>query len=88
MAQSRVERFKEYRKSIINDDNAISKTTIETDVKVTAPVDGSPISEQEALFLKKIYQKEKIVNWLYIGSSLAIVITLVIFGFIIFLGGE
>ena len=84
MAQSRVERFKEYRKNIINGDNDISKATIETDIAVSAPVDGSPISEQEALFLKKIYRRQRAVNIIYLSGVLATIIALVIFGIILF----
>ena len=84
MAQSRVERFKEYRKSIISDNSDALKSTIDVDIKVSSPRDGSPISEQEALSLKRIYQKETAINILYFACVLTIVITLVVFAFILF----
>ena len=83
MAQSRVEKFKEYRKNIINGDNDSLKTTIESEIKVSTPIEGSPISEEETIFLKQIYRKERAVVIFYFASVAIIIATLVVFGFIL-----
>lgn len=83
MAQSRVEKFKEYRKNIINGDNDSLKTTIESEIKVSTPIEGSPISEEETIFLKQIYRKERAIVIFYFASVAIIIATLVVFGFIL-----
>jgi len=84
MAQSRVEKFKEYRKNIINGDNAPLKTTIETDIKASAPVESKTLSDQEAIFLKQIYRKENAINLLYFFGVIAAIITIIVMGIILF----
>ena len=84
MAQSRVEKFREYRKSIINDDNTPLKTTIESEIKAGAPIEGSPISEEEAAFLKAIYRRERALTTLYFVCVFAIIAVFTIFGILLF----
>lgn len=85
MAQSRIEKFREYRKSIINNEADVTiKTQIETSLETTSTESKTMPSEKEAAFLKKIYLKKYVVNtifYLFVGS---VVILLVVFGLYLF----
>lgn len=84
MATSRVEKFKEYRKSIINSDNGPLKATIDSEIKISAPIEGTTLNEQEAIFLRKILNHEKAINISYFVLLILAITTLVVFGIILF----
>lgn len=85
MAQSRIEKFREYRKSIINSETNVNvKTQIETSLETTSTESKTLPSEKEAVFLKRIYLKKSVANVIFFTVVGSIVILLVVFGLILF----
>ena len=85
MAQSRIEKFREYRKSIINNEMELNtKTPIETSLETTSTESKTLPSEQEAVFLKKLQTRKYFTNISFAVIVSAILITLAVFGLILF----
>lgn len=85
MAQSRIEKFREYRKSVINDvSNANFKTTIETSLETTSTESNTLPSELEEVFLRKIIIRRRISTITFLVLLSITLITLVVFGIILF----
>ena len=83
MAETRIEKYREYRKSIISG-GSVLKTPIETSLKTTSEEENSSLTEQEAVFLKKINTNKLLGTMLYIAFLLVIIIPLVIFAIKLF----
>ena len=83
MVETRIEKYREYRKSIINGDSLL-KTPIATSLKATSKESQTSPTEQEAVFLRKINRREVFSNVSFIIFLLAIIVPLVTFGFILF----
>ena len=84
MAETRVEKYREYRKSILTDGNPVMKTAIDTSLeKMSVESDSAP-TEAEAKLLKRV----KGVKYFYISLFsfviLSIVILLIVFGNVLF----
>lgn len=86
MAETRIEKFREYRKSIINGSDTVLKTPIETSLKTTSKESQSSPNEQEAVFLKQINSRKIISIVCFSIFVLAIVVPLIVFGVIVFKG--
>ena len=85
MAQSRIEKFREYRKSIINNEMELNaKTPIETSLETSSTESKILPSETEAAFLKKLMFRKNFTNITFMVVVSAIVIVLVVFGLILF----
>ena len=84
MAQSRIEKFREYRKSIINDGDTILKTQIETSLETTSTESKISPTDEEAVFLKKVVLKKRLVYILTLSFAFIVVIIALIFGIILF----
>ena len=82
--ETRIEKYREYRKSIISGGDTFLKTPIETSLKTTSKESQTSPTEQEAVFLKKILHKGMITNSLYFLFLLVIIIPLIVFGIILF----
>ena len=84
MAETRVEKYKDYRKSMLTDGNPVIKTAIETSLETTSIENNVSPSYQEAVFLKNLQNKRRF----YIISFFAVItiyIALAItFGLILF----
>lgn len=84
MAVSRIEKFREYRKSIISDDEHVLKTPINTDLKTT-PVENAPkASQTEEVFLKKLKNKKLLDTILFLLIVIVLTIVLVVYGMKVF----
>ena len=86
MAETRIERFREYRKSIINGSDDILKTPIDTSLKTTSKESQSSPNEQEAVFLKKINRRKIGAVTSFSIFVLAIIVPLIVFGIFVFKG--
>ena len=85
MAQSRVEKFKDYRKSILSDDvNTIEKQKIDTSLEENSVESKNAPSIQEEALLGEVNFKKKMSYILYFSTLAVIVILAVVFGFILF----
>ena len=85
MAQSRIEKFREYRKSIINNEMELTaKTPIETSLETTSTESKTLPSAKEAVFLKKLEVRKYFTNISFAVIVGAIIIILVVFGLILF----
>ena len=84
MAVTRVEKYKDYRKSILTDGDPVVKTAIETSLETTSIESSTSPSYQEAVFLKKLNFKK----WFYVISLsifvIAIIVLMIVFGNILF----
>ena len=81
--ETRIEKYREYRKSIIAGEPLL-KTQIETSLKTTSKESQSSVTEQEAVFLRKIKRKDMIGSLSYLVFLLGIIIPLIVFGLILF----
>ena len=85
MAQSRIEKFREYRRSIINNEMELNaKTPIETSLETTSTESKVLPSEKEAAFLKKLSFRKNFIDLSFIVVVSVITITLIVFGIILF----
>ena len=85
MAQSRIEKFREYRRSIINNELELNaKTPIETSLETTSTESKVLPSEKEAAFLKKLTIRKNIQNISFLTVVSVISIALIVFGIILF----
>ena len=85
MAQSRIEKFREYRRSIINNEmELVAKTPIETSLESTSTDSNVLPSETEASFLRKLKIKRYVQNISFITVVSVVSILLVVFGIILF----
>lgn len=85
MAQSRIEKFREYRRSIINNEmELVAKTPIETSLESTSTESKVLPSEKEAAFLRKLKIRKNIQNISFITVVSVVSILLVVFGIILF----
>ena len=81
--ETRIEKYREYRRSIIAG-GPLLKTQIETSLKTTSKESQLSVSEQEAVFLRKIKRKEMIGTITYLVFLLGIITPLIVFGLILF----
>lgn len=85
MAQSRIEKFREYRRSIINNEmELVAKTPIETSLESTSTDSNVLPSETEVSFLRKLKIKRYVQNISFITVVSVVSILLVVFGIILF----
>ena len=84
MANSRIEKYKEYRKAIIAGELSEQKVTIETSLKTTSTASGNLPSADEVLFLKRIKLKNFASTSLYLLFTIAVIALLTIFGLKLF----
>lgn len=84
MAQSRIEKFREYRKSILSDGSPVLQTEIETSLEATSTESKTTPTDKEAVFLSKISSKKNLVNILLISYLVIAVAAALVFGFILF----
>ena len=85
MAQSRIEKFREYRRSIINNEMELTaKTPIETSLENTSTESKVLPSDKEAAFLKKLMFRKNFANISFITIVSVISIALIVFGIILF----
>ena len=84
MAETRIEKYKEYRKSIISNGDLVLKTPIDTSLKTTSKESVNIVTEQEAVFLRKINHRKAVGNIFYIIFALALAVPLIVMGIIIF----
>ena len=87
MAESRLEKYKEYRNSIISSDVVISKTQIDTDLNASAShIDGVKLSKQEEDDISKLKSRKRIDVILFSLIIVLICAILISFGIICFRG--
>lgn len=85
MAKSRVETFREYRRSIISgEEEIIEKTAIDSSIDVSKKASEVAISPEEALLLKKYNNKRLASCLFYLLTPALLLVGLVIAGFIVF----
>ncbi len=85
MAQSRIEKFREYRKSIINNEMELTvKTPIETSLESTSTESKTLPSDKEAILLRKLTVRKHFTDTLFTTILAIVVILLVVFGLILF----
>ena len=85
MAQSRIEKFREYRKSIINNEMELqTRTPIETSLESTSVESKVLPSDKEAAFLKRLMFRKNFTNISFAVVVSAITILLIVFGVILF----
>ena len=82
--ETRIEKYREYRRSIISGNEPALKTQIETSLKTTSKESQTTPVENEVIFLKKISRREKLGSLCYILFLLMIIIPLITFGIIVF----
>ena len=82
--ETRIEKYREYRRSIISGNEPVLKTQIETSLKTTSKESQTTPVENEVIFLKKISRREKLGSLCYILFLLMIIIPLITFGIIVF----
>ena len=82
--ETRIEKYREYRRSIISGNEPVLKTQIETSLKTTSKESQTTPVENEVIFLKKISRREKLGSACYILFLLMIIIPLITFGIIVF----
>ena len=83
MAKSRVETFREYRKSIISEDEHLYKVQVDTNISINQNNDSS-IKESEIQKINKIKQNNIKEHLLFLIPIFTIIILLVIFGIKVF----
>ena len=84
MAKSRVEKYREYRKSILTEGSPTVKTAIDTSLETTSMESNTSPTYQEAVFLKHVVRKERFGIFLFILAISAIIVTSLVFGLILF----
>ena len=85
MAESRIEKFREYRRSIINNETDVTiKTPIETSLETNSTESKTLPSELESNLLGKIKFRKVATSVVYSVIAGSIVILLVVFGLILF----
>ncbi|MCR4911948.1 MAG: hypothetical protein K5925_05435 [Bacilli bacterium] len=84
MAVTRVEKYKDYRKSILTDGDPVVKTAIETSLESTSIESNSAPSYQEAAFLRKLQFKKWFIIISLSTFVVAIIILTIVFGNILF----
>lgn len=80
MAESRVEKFREYRKSIISDGSPALKTTIDTDLKGYVSENVPADFTEEIKLAKKLHNKKVFIYVLFGLFVLSVVVLLIVFG--------
>ena len=83
MVKSRVETFREYRKSIISEDEHLYKVQVDTNISINQNNDSS-IKESEIQKINKIKQNNIKEHLLFLIPIFTIIILLVIFGIKVF----
>lgn len=84
MSKSRLEKFKDYRKSILLDGEYEEKSKINTSLEDGSVDSKNGPSYQEELLLKQIVNSRRIVNILYFGFTFIVIALIITFGFILF----
>jgi hypothetical protein len=84
MAETRVEKYKDYRKSIIAEGSPVMKTAIETSLESNSVESNTDLSNQEVAYLKHVNNIKKFYIILILSLFLTIVILLIVFGIILF----
>lgn len=84
MSKSRLEKFKDYRKSILLDGEYEEKSKINTSLEDGSVDSKNGPSYQEELLLKQIVNSKRIVNILYFGFAFIVITLIIAFGFILF----
>lgn len=80
MGLSRVEKYKEYRKSILSSEDSVLKTPIDTNLNITNTEPLASEETEEAAFINKIIKKKRLTFILFFIPILAMLILLIIFG--------
>ena len=84
MAESRVEKFKDYRKSILRDGEFEQKSKINTSLEEGSIDSRNGPSFQEEVLLKQIIRNRRTANIFYFGFILVIAGLMLAFGLILF----
>ena len=83
MAQSRIEKFREYRKSIVRDDVS-SKTPIETSLETTSTISDIEPTAKEIEIIQKIRRRRNTATILFSILVGGMLISIIVFGIILF----
>lgn len=84
MGESRVEKFKDYRKSMIHDGELTEKEEINTSIVENSVDSKNKASFQEEIALNKLKSSKRTVSILYFGFLAIVIIAIVTFGLILF----
>lgn len=84
MAESRVEKYKDYRKSMLTDGNPTTKVAIDTSLKATTLESDSSITSKEISLLKKLVITKRINIGLFFFLMFTIITLSIVFGIILF----
>lgn len=84
MGLSRVEKYREYRKSILSSEDSVLKTPIDTNLDTNIKEPLSSTDSEEAVFIKKIIRNRRIDFILFFGIVCVLVIMLIVYGTIVF----
>ena len=84
MAESRVEKYRDYRKSIITDGNPSVKNAIDTSLETTSVESNTSPTYQEAVFLKKVLNSKRFSIFAFIFAFAVILSLSLVFGIILF----
>ena len=84
MGKSRVEKYRDYRKNMIGEDEFVGKSQIETELKPTTSESSSSLTAQELTFIKKINNRKIFWNIAFILSISIIFAAMLVFGLILF----
>ena len=83
MAESRVEKYRDYRRSMISGEIS-TKTTIDTSLEATSMETNTSPTYEEALFLKKLIIKKRLNIAIFVFLLSVIFILNLVFGIILF----
>ncbi|MCR5184587.1 MAG: hypothetical protein K6C32_00685 [Bacilli bacterium] len=84
MGESRVEKFKDYRKSMIHDGELSEKVQINTDIEENSVNSKNRPTYQEELLLKELKSSRLLTYISYFGFLLIIIACILTFGLILF----
>ena len=84
MAETRVEKYKEYRKSILSDSGLNIKTAIDTSLEATSVTNSGSISPAELTYLKKVQRTKYFYIFGFLAILVAFFVTVLVFGIVLF----
>ena len=84
MAESRVEKYRDYRRSMLTDGSVSTKTKIDTSLETTSIESNTSPTSQEAVFLKRLTIKKRLNIFIFVFLLSALFIISLVFGIILF----
>lgn len=84
MAESRVEKYRDYRRSMLTDGSINTKVAIDTSLDTTSLESNTSPTGQEALFLKRVTMKKRLNIFAFLFLLIAIFVLFLVFGIIVF----